>query len=72
MIRKINEKARKALRKSLMIGGALLFVTAVAGCDESTTIGVDNDLGASLKAMSRAGRMLGQVRTGVGASGGGM
>ena len=33
MIRKINEKARRALKKSLMIGGTMLFVSAVAGCD---------------------------------------
>ncbi len=30
MIRKINEKARRALKKSPMLGGALLFVTAGA------------------------------------------
>ncbi len=33
MIRKINEKARRALKKSLMLGGALLFIAAAAGCD---------------------------------------
>ena len=33
MIRKINEKARRALKKSLILGGALLFIAAVAGCD---------------------------------------
>ncbi len=34
MIRKINEKARRALKKSLILGGALLFIAAITGCDE--------------------------------------
>ena len=47
MIRKINEKARRALQKSLMIGGALLFVTAVAGCDELRVAGNVNERAAA-------------------------
>ena len=48
MIRNINEKARRALKKSLMLGGAMLFVTAVAGCDELSSSSSAGSLTASL------------------------
>jgi len=55
MIRKINEKARRALKKSLMIGGAVLFVTAVAGCDElRVASNINERAAAEFKTAARA------------------
>ena len=47
MIRKINEKARRALKKSLMLGSALVFVAAAAGCDELRVAGNVNERAAA-------------------------
>ena len=55
MIRKINEKARRALKKSLLLVGALLFVTAVAGCDElGVASNVNERAAAEFKTGARA------------------
>jgi hypothetical protein len=38
MIRESVEKARRVLRKSLILASAMLFVTAVAGCDKPSAV----------------------------------
>lgn len=50
MIRKINEKARRALKTSLILGGAMLFVAAVGGCDELGVVQGADDPGEAVMA----------------------
>ena len=54
MIRKINEKARKALKKSLLLGGAILFVTAATGCDKLSVVQGADDPGSAVSAKADA------------------
>lgn len=54
MIRRLIEKARRALKTSLMLGSVVLFVTAATGCDKLSVVQGADDPGAAVSAKADA------------------